>query len=187
MTNNDSHEVEPILLFEDFNAFNEHIEMNNKYKELQLNIQSKIYDLQAILLPIELITYTNAESALNDAILDKYKDKNTLNIKANKLIDVLEINVAEILELINSLVQYDDYLETKNISDFSIYANTAEQIERYNYTSILLELLQQYHLVAKMPLDVRFYRALFGNVLRFNEAHNPILSIYFILNGINFR
>ena len=179
--------IKPILLFEDHHYFNIHKESNAKYKDLQLEIQTGFFALESVLLPIHVITSKDCLSSLYATIDAKYKEKNGLGITADKLVGLLNIPIAPILNLIAKLEDFNEYTETKTISDFSIYAETNEQIERLNYCNSILKVLAEYKEVAKIQYDVRASRMLFGNVLQYNDISNPTINISFVLNGINFR
>lgn len=77
-----------------------------------------------------------------DWLLEKYKDSNPMNLKAVKLVELMEIDLAKFKDSIaknNAIPNVPEPLE----ENFKIYAETPEELARLKLSTDLVEVIQR--------------------------------------------
>ena len=77
-----------------------------------------------------------------DWLLEKYKDSNPMNLKANKLVDLLEIDLAKFKDAIAKNNAIQNGPEPKE-EDFKTYAETPEELARLKLSNDLVTIIQR--------------------------------------------
>ena len=106
-----------------------------------------------------------------DLLLVKYQKQNTLNLRAEKLAELLEFDLSNLIQYTNT------YYELKNIESpseatFTTYAETDEEIKRLTHVQKLIDTIEDIETqvgVKAYPFDVA---KAFRRILTFNVRTN---------------
>lgn len=127
------------LKFNDFNNAKtifekKKIAKNQMYAELSKLIDETVEPTESI--------ENNPLQYFYDYLLEKYKDSNPMNLKANKLVDLLEIDLAKFKDTISKNNAIPNVPEPKE-EDFKIYAETPEELARLKLSTDLVTIIQR--------------------------------------------
>lgn len=78
----------------------------------------------------------------HDWLLEKYKDRNQMNLKAVKLVDLLEIDLTKFKDSIANNNKVPNVHEPKE-EDFKVYAETPEELARLKLSTDLVAMIQR--------------------------------------------
>lgn len=111
-------------------------------------------------------------------IKKKYADAYKLGLTVDKLCDLFNINLDKIKELSN---KYKPNLKKPKETDFYIYAETPEQIERFKTCQKLCEAWESLNSLSEQKILLRF-----NPFVRYTDNQNdkPLIpNYYYVLNG----
>jgi len=89
------------------------------------------------------IDFLNPKATLQNIVLEAFKEKNSLSLSYEKLVEILELPIHNVNYLISELEKCK-VLETPEARDYSQYATTIEQKERLRYSNSMVRIFESY-------------------------------------------
>ena len=145
--------VEKKEIFVDTEGFNREQSSYNKKKQLEQNIRFVVKKLTKQLTNSEF--YKDIPTNFYKAIEKAYKDSNPMKLKGEKLVELLEIDTTELFKLNNDYQQVKNAVEP-SLTSFTIYAETREEIAKYNACNDLIEACKTMEMYIKLfPFNIQ--------------------------------
>jgi len=89
------------------------------------------------------IDFFNPKATLQNIVMSSFREKNTLNLSYEKLVEILELPTKDVSFIISELEKCT-VLEKPEAKEFSQYATTTPQKERLRYANGLVRHLEAY-------------------------------------------
>ena len=125
-------------------------------------------------LNIEVSDSRTLNENIFEAIEKKYKSQNTLNLKGEKLVDLMQIDLSPVLNLASKLSGFDAIDENKKPikESYTITVETDKELNRYNHALKVIDLIKETRQLTENPLDLGHFHRVFQNVIRLNSLHS---------------
>jgi len=145
--------VERKEIFVDTDGFNREQSSYNKKKQLEQNIRFLVKKLTKQLTNSEF--YKDIPTNFYKAIEKAYKNSNPMNLKGQKLVQLLEIDTTELFNLDRQYQAVKDAKEP-SLVNFTEYAETSEEIAKYNACKNVIEACNTLDLYIKVfPFNIQ--------------------------------
>jgi len=166
-------------------SFAKEVELySNKIQAIQ-NI-NKVFNKYLPKFKIQDTFFDDAIENFYKALLNKYKKENTLNLKGEKLAELLEIDVSNLIRF-NSVYLKLKYVSSPSIDTFTEYAETDEELSRLAACEKLIDVIKEIEDAAGVkayPFDV--VKA-FRRILTFDVRKNTYAPSYQYIKDIKQR
>ena len=145
--------IEKKEIFVDTDGFNKKQSDYNRKKTIEKNIRFVVKKLTKQLTNSEF--YKDIPTNFYKAIEKAYKDSNPMNLKGEKLVELLEVDTTELFKLNNDYQQVKNAVEP-SLTSFTIYAETSEEIAKYNACNDLIDACKTMDLYIKVfPFNIQ--------------------------------
>jgi hypothetical protein len=124
-------------------AFEKDLEKYNKWLEFAYLSLEWLEQETNVSIGIEALTADDAYNTFMQTFGELYKEKNVLGLKPVKLFDLLSLNLEKVISIFNTakLTKKDK----PDIKDYSIYAETEQELERLQTSKEFLAVLKKLH------------------------------------------
>lgn len=134
-----------------------------------------------------VIDYTDAKQDFLNKLFEQKKEVNSLNVSAEKLADLLNLDTTHLEELQNEFRSVILSSEPSK-DDFTTFAETDDEIEKFKLCAEIIKTAITAHETIKKlrPADMRNYLLPFAPLLIWNADESKLMpSPAFIKNSIN--
>src|SRR5690606_25672571 len=120
---------------------------------------------------IEVTNSSTLKDNIFKAIELKHKEQNTLNLRGERLADLMELDINPIIEAARLLHEYDNTnADLEPVKEaYIITVDTDEELERYNHAMKCIEVITETIKRNKRAVALYEYGSVFSQVIRPNE------------------
>lgn len=136
-------------------------------------------------LDIEVTDSRTLRENILKAIELKYQEQNTLNLKGERLADLMELDINPIMEAARLFHEYDNTdanLEPVK-EDYTVTVDTDEELERYNHAMKCIDIITETQKRIKKIKPLYEYHGAFAEVITPNDENNGFVPLLSFVKG----
>ena len=165
--------TKPEIIMTDQRRFDKDNLKHQAFLEFCFNSIDYIQKETNVSLTNEDLVRDNAFNLYMQYFAELHKDNNNLNLRAVKLFDLMELDLAKVISIFDKAKVMPHQIKP-DIKDYEIYASTPQEIERLHIAKDFLNIM------GKLGTEVMFRNVLMAPVKRDVNTGHPVVNHHWI-------